>query len=96
MRVLLVVLSIVVLLAFIIARRGACCMTLASIELNPSGREHGAVSNAADLDWPVERWREPTQPAFRTTHGNVLVITRSRRARGSIFSEQELDLLDDG
>ena len=96
-RVLLVVLSIVVLLAFInrAPRRGPHDTWLPS-SFNPVGAGNMALfQTLQELQWPVERWREPLSRLSNYGTGNVLIITRSRQGTRISFSEQELDLLDD-
>jgi hypothetical protein len=48
-----------------------------------------------ELNWPVERWREPLSRLSNYGEGNVLIITRSHLGSRVDFSEQEMDLLDD-
>jgi len=96
-RVLLVVLSIVVLLAFInrSPQRGPHDAWLPS-SFNPVGAGNMALfQTLQDLNWPVERWREPLSRLSNYGTGNVLVITRSAQGSSVNFSEQEIDLLDD-
>ena len=96
-RVLLVVLSIVVLLAFInrSPRRSPHDTWLPS-SFNPVGAGNMALfQTLQELNWPVERWREPLSRLSNYGAGNVLIITRSRLESRVNFSEQEADLLDD-
>src|SRR5471030_109890 len=96
-RVLLVVLSIVVLLAFINRRpqRTAHDTWLPS-SFNPVGAGNMALfQTLQEMHWPVERWREPLSRLSDYGTGNVLVITRSRTGARVNFTEQEADLLDD-
>jgi hypothetical protein len=96
-RVLLVVLSIVVLLAFINrSPQRVLHDTWLPSSFNPVGAGNMALfQTLQDLDWPVERWREPLSRLSNYGTGNVLVITRSSTGARVNFSEQELDLLDD-
>jgi hypothetical protein len=96
-RVLLVVLSIVVLLAFInrSPQRTPHDTWLPS-SFNPVGAGNMALfQTLQELNWPVERWREPLGRLSNYGAGNVLIITRSRLGARVNFSEQEADLLDD-
>jgi hypothetical protein len=96
-RVLLVVLSIVILLAFINrSPQRALHDTWLPSSFNPVGAGNMALfQTLQDLDWPVERWREPLSLLSNYGTGNVLIITRSRQGARLSFSEQEVDLLDD-
>src|SRR5476649_143373 len=96
-RVLLVVLSIVVLLAFINRPpRHTLHDTWLPSSFNPVGAGNMALfETLQDLNWPVERWREPLSRLSRYGTGNVLVVTRSRLGSTVNFSEQEVVLLDD-
>jgi hypothetical protein len=96
-RVLLVVLSIVVLLAFVnrSPQRTPHDTWLPS-SFNPVGAGNMAFfQTLRDLGWPVERWREPLGRLSSYGTGNVLVITRSQLGSNINFSEQEVNLLDD-
>src|SRR5258708_31073777 len=96
-RVLLVVLSIVVLLAFInrSPQRTSHDTWLPS-SFNPVGAGNMALfQTLEDLNWPVERWREPLSRLSRYGTGNVLIITRSPLGSKINFSGQEGDLIDD-
>jgi hypothetical protein len=96
-RVLLVVLSIVVLLAFINrSPRRTLHDTWLPSSFNPVGAGNMALfQTLQELKWPVERWREPLSRLSHYGTGNVLIITRSRLGSSINFSEQEVDLLDD-
>jgi hypothetical protein len=96
-RVLLVVLSIVVLLAFINrSPRRAPHDTWLPSSFNPVGAGNMALfQTLQEMNWPVERWREPLSRLSNQGTGNVLIITRSRSGARVNFSEQEVDLLDD-
>jgi hypothetical protein len=96
-RVLLVVLSIVVLLAFINrSPQRAPHDTWLPSSFNPVGAGNMALfQTLEDLKWPVERWREPLSRLSRYGTGNVLIITRSQAGARVNFSEQEMNLLDD-
>src|SRR5471030_3262088 len=96
-RVLLVVLSIVVLLAFInrSPQRTPHDTWLPS-SFNPVGAGNMALFQTLSyLQWPVERWREPLSRLSNFGTGNVMIITRSRVGARINFTEQEADLLDD-
>ncbi len=96
-RVLLVVISIVVLLAF--ANRSpqhTAHDTWLPSSFNPVGAGNMAFyQTLQELNWPVERWREPISRLSNYGTGNVLIIARSIKGMRAAFSEQELDLLDD-
>jgi hypothetical protein len=96
-RVLLVVLSIVVLLAFINrSPQRAPHDTWLPSSFNPVGAGNMALfQTLQELKWPVERWREPLSRLSLYGTGNVLIITRSQQGSSLSFSEQEVDLLDD-
>lgn len=96
-RVLLVVLSIVVLLAFINrSPRRAPRDTWLPSSFNPVGAGNMALfQTLQELNWPVERWREPLSRLSNYDTGNVLIITRSELGSSVNFSEQEVELLDD-
>src|SRR5271170_1872969 len=96
-RVLLVVLSIVVLLAFINrSPQRAPHDTWLPSSFNPVGAGNMALfQTLQELKWPVERWREPLSRLSGYGTGNVLIITRSQQGSSTSFSEQEVDLLDD-
>jgi hypothetical protein len=96
-RVLLVVLAIVILLAFInrSPQRTPQDTWLPS-SFNPVGAGNMALfQTLQDLNWPVERWREPLSRLSSYGTGNTLIITRSRQGFRTTFSDQEIDLLDD-
>jgi hypothetical protein len=96
-RVLLVVLSIVILLAFInrSPQRTPHDTWLPS-SFNPVGAGNMALfQTLQELNWPVERWREPLSRLSNYGTGNVLIITRSQQGSSTNFTEQEVDLLDD-
>jgi hypothetical protein len=96
-RVLLVVLSIVVLLAFMNrSPQRAPHDTWLPSSFNPVGAGNMALfQTLQELKWPVERWREPLSRLSTYGAGNVLIITRSQQGSSTSFSEQEVDLLDD-
>jgi len=96
-RVLLVVLSIVVLLAFINrSPQRTLHDTWLPSSFNPVGAGNMALfQTLEELRWPVERWREPLSRLSSYGTGNVLIITRSQQGSRVSFSEQEMDLLDD-
>lgn len=96
-RILLVVLSIVILLAFInrTPQRTHHDMWLPS-SFNPVGEGSMAFfQTLQELNWPVERWREPLSRLSNYGTNNVLVITRSAIGARTTFSDQEIDLLTD-
>ena len=96
-RVLLVVLYIVVLLAFInrSPQRTSHDTWLPS-SFNPVGAGNMALfQTLQELNWPVERWREPLSRLSTYGTGNILIITRSRQGAPVSFTDQEIDLLDD-
>jgi hypothetical protein len=95
-RVLLVLIALVVLLAFWnrAPRRSTGDSWLPS-SFNPVGAGDMAFyQTLRDLDWPVERWREPLSRLSDDGAGNVLIITRSPAGARATFSEQEIALLD--
>ncbi len=95
-RILLVVLSIVILLAVINrsperARRD----TWLPSSFNPVGAGSMAFyQTLQDLNWPVDRWREPLSRLSNYGTGNVLIVTRSSIDAKDKISEQEMDLLE--
>jgi len=96
-RVLLVVLSIVVMLAFLnrSPQHVAHDSWLPS-SFNPVGAGNMALfQTLQEMKWPVERWREPLSRLSSYGTGNVLIITRSQQGSSISFSDQEVDLLDD-
>ena len=95
-RVLLVVLSIVVLLAFVNRSPDRARQdTWLPSSFNPVGAGNMALfETLKELKWPVERWRDPLSRLTTYGTGNVLIITRSRYGSNVSFSGQEVDLLD--
>ncbi len=94
-RVLLVIIALVVLLAFLnrSARHAPQDPWLPS-SFNPVGAGSMAFyQTLADLNWPVERWREPLSRLSAYGSGNTLIITRSAVATRVSFSDQEISLL---
>jgi hypothetical protein len=96
--VLLVVVAIVILLAF--TNRGGRPVhhdTWLPSSFNPVGAGSMALfQTLQELNWPVERWREPLSRLNSLGTGNVLIITRSRTGAPPVsFTEQEDDLLVD-
>jgi hypothetical protein len=94
-RVLLVLIALVVLLAFLnrTPRRDAGDTWLPS-SFNPAGAGHMAFfQTLEDLNWPVERWREPLSRLTDYGTGNALIITRSRTGVRVRFSDQEIAML---
>jgi hypothetical protein len=62
---------------------------------NPVGSGHMAFyQTLQDLNWPVERWREPLSRLSNYGTGNVLIIARSKEGARVNFTEQEADLLE--
>jgi hypothetical protein len=96
-RVLLVVLSIVILLAFINrSPQRALHDTWLPSSFNPVGAGNMALfQTLEEMQWPAERWREPLSRLSNYGTGNVLIITRSRQGSRISFSAQEMDLFDD-
>ena len=96
-RVLMVVLSIVVLLAFVNRSPDHPLHdTWLPSSFNPVGAGNMALfQTLEELKWPVERWREPLSRLSNYGTGNVLIITRSKLGSSVNFSEQEIELLDD-
>ena len=96
-RVLLVILAIVVLLAFANRRpQRTEHDTWLPSSFNPTGAGNMALfQTLEDLNWPVDRWREPLSRLSSYGTGNALIITRSRQGTRASFSDQEIALLDD-
>jgi hypothetical protein len=96
-RVLLVILSIVVLLAFFNrSPQHTAHDTWLPSSFNPVGAGNMALfQTLQEMNWPVERWREPLSRLSVYGTGNVMIITRSERGSSLSFTEQEVDLLDD-
>jgi hypothetical protein len=94
-RVLLVILALVALLAFTDrSPQRAVKDTWLPSSFNPVGAGNMALfQTLQDLNWPVERWREPLSRLSSFGNGNTLVITRSHQGATVNFSEQEIDLL---
>jgi hypothetical protein len=63
---------------------------------NPVGAGHMALyQTLQDLNWPVERWREPLSRLSEYGSHNVLVIARAKTGSPRVaFTEQEVDLLN--
>jgi hypothetical protein len=95
-RVLMVLIALVVLLAFFNrSPHQASGATWLPSSFNPVDAGHLAFyQTLRDLDWPVERWREPLGRLFDEGTGNTLVITRSTSGASVNFSEQEDALLE--
>jgi len=95
-RVLLVVIAIVVLLAFV--NRSPHRVqhdTWLPSSFNPVGEGNMALfETLQEMNWPVERWREPFSRLPDYGIGNSMVITRSQTNWRVGFSEQEAALLD--
>jgi hypothetical protein len=96
-RVLLVLIALVVLLAFINrSPRKSGGDTWLPSSFNAVGAGHMAFyQTLSDLNWPVQRWREPLSRLSSYGTGNTLIITRSRVGARVSFSEQEIGLLAD-
>src|SRR5476651_1871528 len=90
-RVLLVIVAIVVLLAFLNrSPQHARQDTWLPSSFNPVGAGTMALfETLEDMNWPVERWREPLSRLSEYGNGNTLIITRSRVGGRVSFSEQE-------
>jgi hypothetical protein len=95
-RVLLVLIALVVLLAFWNrAPRHPSGDGWLPSTFNPVGAGTMAFYQTLhDLNWPVERWREPLGRLSHYGTGNVLIITRSPAGARATFSDQEIVLLD--
>lgn len=95
-RVLLVVVAIVVLLAFVNrSPHQTLHDTWLPSSFNPVGGGTMALfQTLQEMNWPVERWREPLSRLSTYGTGNILVITRSQVGWRVGFSEQEAALLD--
>jgi hypothetical protein len=94
-RVLLVVLALVIMLAFLDhSPRQSRADTWLPSSFNPVGAGNMAFFETLhDLNWPVERWREPLSRLSAYGTGNTLLVTRSRAGARVSFSGQEIDLL---
>jgi hypothetical protein len=95
-RVLLVIVAIVALLAFMNrAPHRTLHDTWLPSSFNPVGDGHMALyQTLREMNWPVERWREPFSRLSAYGAGNTLIITRSEVGWRVSFSEQESALLD--
>jgi hypothetical protein len=95
-RVLMVILAIVVLLAVVNhTPKHTPQDTWLPSSFNPVGAGNMAFfQTLQELNWPVERWREPLSRLSDYGTGNVLIITRSQQESGVTFSDQEIELLD--
>ena len=95
-RILLVVLSIVILLAFINrSPERVRHDTWLPSSFNPVGAGNMAFfQTLQDLNWPVERWREPLSRLSNYGTDNVLIVIRSSIDAKDKFTEQEMDLLE--
>jgi hypothetical protein len=95
-RVLLVIVAIAVILTFInrSPQRAQGDSWLPS-SFNPVGAGHMAFyQTLQELNWPVDRWREPLSRLSDYGAGNVLIIARAQTGARVNFSDQELDLLE--
>ncbi len=95
-RVLLVIVSLAVVLTFInrSPRHSHTDAWLPS-SFNPVGSGSMAFyQTLQDLNWPVERWREPLSRLSNYGTGNVLVIARAKAGSRVSFSDQETNLLE--
>jgi hypothetical protein len=96
-RFLMVIIVLVVLLAFLnrtTGRRPENAWLPSTY--NPVGAGTFAFyQTLQDLNWPVERWREPLGRLAAYGPGNTLVITRSPVASQVHFSDEEIELLGD-
>jgi hypothetical protein len=95
-RVLLVVLAVVIMLAVLgHSPRKSRTDTWLPSSFNPVGAGNMAFfETLRDLNWPVERWREPLSRLSAYGSGNTLLVTRSRVGARVSFSEQEINLLE--
>lgn len=95
-RVLLVVVFIVVALAFANhAPRHVPGNAWLPSSYNPVGAGHMAFYDTLqEMNWPVERWRDPLSRLSGYGTGNVLIVTRANSRSPLDFSDQEMDLLD--
>jgi hypothetical protein len=95
-RVLLVLIALVILLAFLArSPRPSPVDPWLPSSFNPVGAGTMAFyQTLQDLNWPVERWREPLSRLAHQGTGNELLITRSREGARVSFSAQEIGLLE--
>jgi len=95
-RVLLVVVSIVVLLAFLNrSPHRTLHDTWLPSSFNPVGDGTMAFyQTLQEMNWPVERWREPFSRLSNYGTNNTLIISRSQVGWRVSFSEEEAALLD--
>jgi hypothetical protein len=95
-RVLLVVVAIVILLAFVNrSPHRTLHDTWLPSSFNPVGGGNMALfQTLQEMNWPVERWREPFSRLSAYGTGNALVVTRSEVGWRVSFSAQEAALLD--
>jgi hypothetical protein len=94
-RVVLVMVALMALLAFFARapHRGPSDSWLPST-FNPVGAGSMAFyQTLSDLNWPVERWRDPLSRLSDFGKGNALIITRSPVGARVDFTDQEIDLL---
>ncbi|HUB68610.1 MAG TPA: DUF4350 domain-containing protein [Candidatus Methylacidiphilales bacterium] len=94
-RVLLAVLALVALLAFFArAPHHGPGETWLPSSFNPTGAGSMAFyQTLADLNWPVDRWRDPLSRLANFGSGNTLIITRSPVGARAYFTDQEIELL---
>jgi len=95
-RVLLVIVALAFVLAFLNrSPQHAHGDAWLPSSFNPVGAGHMAFyQTLQDLDWPVERWREPLSRLSEYGTDNVLIIVRSKSGSRVSFTEQEADLID--
>jgi hypothetical protein len=95
-RLLLVVVAVVAFLAFFNHKpQRAVPDDWLPSSFNPSGEGVMALyQTLAELNWPVERWREPLGRLGEEGAGNALLITRSATGWRDDFTPPEDDLLD--
>jgi hypothetical protein len=94
-RVLLVIVVLAVLVSFL-GRNTSSTPRDAWLpsSFNPVGAGNRAFYQTLhDLNWPVERWRDPVSRLAAQGTGNVLLITRSNVDWRVAFTQQEDDLL---
>lgn len=95
-RVLMVLVAIVVLLAFVNrSPHRTLHDTWLPSSFNPVGGGNMALfQTLQEMNWPVERWREPFSRLSAYGTENTMIVTRSSVGWRVSFSEQEVMLLD--
>ena len=96
-RVLLGIISLVVVLAFVNrAPRHVPGSAWLPSSYNPVGAGNMAFfQTLQEMNWPVERWRDPLSQLSAYGTGNVLIVTRAKSRSPVDFTEQEIDLLNE-